>query len=484
MTRCCGFSVAEGGYRGYMTPMAEGNPPLPATPSDLEAALSAAGLGVFAWRASTDLLSISACAAEIIGEPAGDHPNAAGLLYSQTHPEDLATVREALARLAKEGRFEVEFRSVRPKDGRTVWLRVTAVRGGREDGRDVVGVVQNVTALKLEEAQRQRLMVELDHRVKNVLSAVQALASQSARRTTSLDSFLQTFAGRLKAMASANELLTATRWRGAEISHLAAAELGGVAPRQAHWEGPEIYLTPRAANAVSLALHELATNALKYGALTAEKGRVAVEWRRTESGGFELRWTESGGPPVHEPTRRGFGHTLLTQITGRELNGQAQIDYDPGGVRALLCAGPPAIAARTDAAYAPAPSPREPEPAPDQPAQGLQGARVLIVEDAVLLALELETGLEDAGARIVGPAYELGEAMALLDQPIDAAVLDVNLNGQIVTPVALELTRRGGPFVFATGYGGAGAPEGFSAPIIRKPYDVTQVTAAIARLLA
>ena len=109
----------------------------------------------------------------------------------------------------------------------------------------------------------------------------------------------------------------------------------------------------------------------------------------------------------------------------------------------------------------------------------------MIVEDAVLLALALETGLAEAGAEIVGPAYELAEAMSLLDGPIDAAVLDANLNGLSVTPVAEALAARGVPFVFATGYGEAGgAPLGFDAPVIRKPYDVTQVAAAVAALLA
>ncbi|MDP3382909.1 MAG: hypothetical protein Q8S47_06260, partial [Phenylobacterium sp.] len=101
------------------------------------------------------------------------------------------------------------------------------------------------------------------------------------------------------------------------------------------------------------------------------------------------------------------------------------------------------------------------------------------------LAMELETGLSEAGAVVVGPAYELEEALALLDQPLDAAVLDANLNGLSVGPVADILAERGVPFVFATGYGDAGgAPSGFDAPVIRKPYDVTQVTAAVADLLA
>ena len=109
---------------------------------------------------------------------------------------------------------------------------------------------------------------------------------------------------------------------------------------------------------------------------------------------------------------------------------------------------------------------------------------MLIVEDAVLLAMELEGGLAEAGARIIGPAYELEEAMALLDPPIDAAGLDANLSGHSVSPVAEALQKRNVPFVFATGYGDAGgAPGGFDAPVIRKPYDVTQVAAAVAELL-
>jgi CheY-like chemotaxis protein len=286
-------------------------------------------------------------------------------------------------------------------------------------------------------------------------------------------------------MASANELLTAARWRGAAIDHLAAAELGPLAPGQTRWEGPELFLTPRAANALALAFHELAANAVKYGALSMETGRVELRWSRLPDGGFELTWTESGGPRVSQPVRLGFGSTLLQQVTGRELNGHVSVDYRPSGVRVVLRSGPAAVAVRPET-VPDAPAVRTPEAAPTAArAASLQGARVLIVEDAVLLALELETGLSEAGAEVIGPAYELEEAMALLDRPIDAAVLDANLNGRSVTPVAEALARREVPFVFATGYGEAGgAPGGFDAPVIRKPYDVTQVAAAVADLLA
>ncbi|MET0293776.1 MAG: HWE histidine kinase domain-containing protein [Phenylobacterium sp.] len=448
----------------------------------MELALHVAGLGEFEWDRSRDLLIVSDRMAAITGLPAGERPAEGGeTLFRVVHADDLEAVRRCLTvQIAGPEACDVEFR-LAPEGLR--WVRLAATAG--EPGSDcIVGVVQEITERRLEEDQRHTLMAELDHRVKNVLAAVQALAFQTAKRTASLDAFLTTFAGRLKSMGSANELLTAARWRGAAVDHLCAAELGGVAPGQTRWEGPELFLTPRAANALSLALHELATNALKYGALSTEAGRVEVRWSKRPDGGFELTWTESGGPMVRQPDHRGFGSTLLEQVTGRELNGESRVEYRPTGVRVQLRAGPAAVVDRPET-VPDAPEPRAAEAA--QAAAGsadLRGSRVLIVEDAVLLALELETGLSEAGAVVVGPAYELEEAMALLDQPIDAAVLDANLNGRSVTPVAEVLAARGIPFVFATGYGEAGgAPSGFEAPIIRKPYDVTQVAAAVGQLL-
>lgn len=457
---------------------------------ELELALEAAGLGEFQLDLIRDVFVVSPRMAAITGNPAGEHPAKGGAAFDvHVHPDDLLELRRfreaGLGSAATT--YAAEFRHTRPDDGRLIWLRVAGVITRDESGRPtcLTGIVQDVTERRREEEERQHLMAELDHRVKNVLAAVQALAQQTAKRTTSLDSFLQNFGGRLKAMAAANELLTAARWRGAAIDHLASAELGALAPGQTGWTGPELFLTPRAANALALAFHELATNAVKFGALSTETGRVDVRWKRTPDGGFELNWNENGGPRVSPPAKLGFGSTLLEQVTGRELNGDAEVEFHPGGLRACLRAGPQAVAARPEnTPVVPAARQVETIVASSSPAN-LKGSRVLIVEDAVLLALELETGLSEAGAEIVGPAYELEEAMALLDRPIDAAVLDANLNGLSVIPVAEALAQRGIPFVFATGYGeSGGAPGGFNAPVIRKPYDVTQVAAAVAELLA
>lgn len=452
-------------------------------------ALQAAGLGEFEWDFARDVFVVSDRMAAITGIPAGERPALGGAALDEyVHPDDLASFRERrVADSVSANSFNNVFRHIRPDNGRTIWVRVSGVIERDPSGQPtcLMGIVQDVTHERREEEQRHHLMAELDHRVKNVLAAVQALAQQTAKRTTSLDSFLVTFGGRLKSMASANELLTAARWRGAAIDHLASAELGALAPGQTRWEGPELFLTPRAANALSLALHELATNAVKFGALSVETGHVDVRWKARRAGGFELTWTESGGPTVTSPVRRGFGSTLLEQVTPRELNGEVKVDFRPAGVTVRLEAGPQAVAERPDVVPE-VTSNRVTETVPtSRGPTSLKGARVLIVEDAVLLALELETGLSEAGAVVVGPAYELEEAMALLDRPIDAAVLDANLNGRSVSPVAEVLHQRKIPFVFATGYGETGgAPGGFDAPVIRKPYDVTQVAAAVADLLA
>jgi two-component sensor histidine kinase len=382
-------------------------------------------------------------------------------------------------------------------DGRPVGailLEAPGAKGGlAADARamlaDLAAIAAEELARNRDEAERESLVAELDHRIKNVLAVVQSLAAQSARKASSLDSFLKTFAGRLKSLASAHQLLTATRWRGAGMRNIAAAELGGLAPGQTRWQGPDLLLTPRATNAMSLALHELATNAVKFGALSTELGRVEVMWKPTGDGGLELSWTESGGPPVAAPTRHGFGATLLEKVTGRELGGDALIEHCRDGVRATLVAGPSAIAAEAapaaaQVAAAPDVQAHASAGAPAPPgAANISGLRILIVEDALLLALELEAGLAEAGASVAGSAADVEEGLRMARLPLDAAVLDANLNGESVLPVAEALAARGVPFVFATGYGDAKfAPQGFNAPLIKKPYDVTQIAAALAEV--
>jgi len=458
----------------------------------VDLALSAAGLAAYEWDTSNDSVVLNDPVRAMIGW-ADAAPLDRPTFRTMMHPDDRDRIVAAVSeQLAASGRYRVELRIVRRDDGRVIWAASAGALVAAANGRPqrVIGVIQDITARKTEEEERETLVAELDHRVKNVLAAVQSLAAQSARKAASLEGFLKTFAGRLKSMASAHQLLTATRWRGAGMHNIAAAELGGLAPGQTRWSGPDVLLTPRGANAMSLALHELATNAVKFGSLSTEVGRVEVTWRRTGDCGLELQWLESHGPSVGLPTRRGFGSTLLEKVTGRELGGSVRVEYRAEGVRAVLTVGasafapiqPDGAAARPETAgqaiagaSAGAPTARQ--------AIHVQGLRLLIVEDALLLALELEAGLSEAGAEVVGSAADVGEAMRMVDLPIDAAVLDANLNGASVLPVAQALAARGIPFVFATGYGDDKMlPSGFDAPVIRKPYDVTQVAAALSEV--
>jgi len=464
-----------------------------------ELALSAAGMGEFEWDFGRDLFIVSQRMADITGLRAGAVPAERGLFaLGFIHPDDVDAVNATVGeRLLSHGSYRVRYRMIRPDDGRMQWMEssATILRGPEGPVTKVIGVVRDISGGKAEEDEREALVAELDHRVKNVLASVQCLAAQSARKTVSLEAFLKTLAGRLEAMAAAHALLTATRWRGAEIGDIAAAELGGLASGRALWSGPEMVLSPRATNTLTLALHELATNAVKYGALSSEAGRVEVSWRALSRGGFELEWVERGGPPVMAPTRQGFGVTLIERVTGRELGGEARLEFPPEGARATLRAGADALAGRLRGDEVSRPDRAVVERAPEtlvgesrgeRVGANIRGLRVLIVEDSVLLALELETGLIESGAKVVGVAADLDEAWRMLALDFDVAVLDADLAGRSVAPVASALAERGAPFIFATGFdnaGGGAAPQGFDAPVVRKPYNVHQIAAAVVEAL-
>lgn len=185
--------------------------------------------------------------------------------------------------------------------------------------------------------ERQRLLAaELDHRVKNTLATVQALASLTLRSSESPAAFKSSFDARLQAMARGHNLLARRGWEGASLQEIVRetvapyADAGGA---RILASGPDLRLVPAATTTLVMVLHELATNAAKHGALSTAEGRVALEWR-TDGGALELRWTESAGPPVQPPTRRGFGSSLIEQSIASGLGGEARFDFAPTG---LVC---------------------------------------------------------------------------------------------------------------------------------------------------
>jgi CheY-like chemotaxis protein len=180
---------------------------------------------------------------------------------------------------------------------------------------------------------------------------------------------------------------------------------------------------------------------------------------------------------------------LLERVTGRELGGSVVAQYRPDGLRVVISAGPSALAAPSDASHSivraaagSVPSGLDATAAGDPDIRDVRGLRVLLVEDSVLLAVELETALTEAGAEVVGAAATIEEAIRLLDRTFDVVLLDADLNGLSSAPVAAALAERGRPFVLATAYDEvSGFPEEASAPVVRKPYNVEQIASALAR---
>lgn len=197
----------------------------------------------------------------------------------------------------------------------------------------------DITERKENEAHLRLLMRELTHRSKNLLAVIQSMARQTARNVGSVDRFVDQFSARLQALANSHDLLVQEGWRGASLPELVRLELGPYVARaqaQVLADGPDIVLKPEAAQSLGLALHELAENAAKYGALSGPGGRVALTWRRLpalDGNGVELLWSESNGPPVRTPERRGFGTLVIERNLARSLDAEVELTFPPEGVR-------------------------------------------------------------------------------------------------------------------------------------------------------
>jgi two-component sensor histidine kinase/CHASE1-domain containing sensor protein len=199
-----------------------------------------------------------------------------------------------------------------------------------------------VAARRAGQSQRDLLLGELNHRVKNTLATVQSIAAQTLREGKSLRDTRETFESRILALSQTHNLLTEGHWRGVGLADLVRLELApyrGQGEGRLVADGPEITVPPTVAVALGMALHELATNAAKYGALSAAGGRVLVSWRvRPDEARsvLVLDWCEEGGPPVVPPAEQGFGTRLITQGLRRQLNGRVQLDFPPAGLRCRI----------------------------------------------------------------------------------------------------------------------------------------------------
>jgi len=397
---------------------------------------------------------------------------------------------EILAKL-KRGEHIAHYETVRlAKDGRRLNISLSVSPVLDKTGR-IIGaskIARDVTEKKRVEAIQRVLIEELNHRVKNTLAMTQAIASQSLRHARSASDFVESFTGRVQALAKAHSLLTDRKLEGAELTELVREQVTlGVADQRVICSGPMVILGAQPAIHLALVLHELATNARKYGGLSVPQGRLSVKWEVHSSGSrtLLLDWTESGGPQVSAPLTAGFGTTLIER-TLQTHSGEATVRYGVTGVTCKLrlplgeTARPEveaALAALSISAHA--------QVRGQTDGRIFEGRRILIVEDEPLLAMELETNLNALGCKTLRSAATLNAAKAAIgDSGCDAALVDVNLGGRQADELAVALTRKNIPFAFVTGYGREGLPAGFKeAAILSKPFAKEELLVVLAQLL-
>jgi PAS domain S-box-containing protein len=307
----------------------------------LELALRAGRLGNWALDLKTEALVGSEFFRANFGLGPQDAFDRYADLAARVHPEDRARQqREMDAAIENHTDLESEYRTLTP-DGETRWILVRGRAAYDEDASPVrmAGVSLDITARKNADEHQRLLLDELNHRVKNTLATVQSIAIQTGR-TADAASFERAFLARIAALAQAHDLLTEVAWDGASLKDVIARTLAPYKVERAtgrvELSGPNVRLSPNAAVSLTMAFHELATNAGKYGSLSVVTGRVDVAWTVDNALSptvVEIEWRESGGPPVSPPSRRGFGSRLVERGLAREFDGRIELAFMPAGLQ-------------------------------------------------------------------------------------------------------------------------------------------------------
>jgi len=309
----------------------------------LEFALEAGRLGSWEMDIASGRITASEHCRTLFGLGPGDPFEHYDDVAAYVHPEDRdrrhAEIQRAIA-LGED--LEVEYRIKDRGDG----VRWVMARGRATYDQDravsIAGVTLDITELKIAETRQKLLLAEVDHRAKNTLATVQSITAQTLRHVSDPSAFAETFVARIHALSRAHELLTASAWEGADLMEVIRRTVRVHLPDdeqdRVSLSGPSIRLGPNASVTVNMAFHELATNAAKYGALSAATGRVEVRWSLDDGQrDVIVDWRESGGPVVNAPPRRGFGSRLLQDGLPRELGGRVDLQFLPGGLRCVLC---------------------------------------------------------------------------------------------------------------------------------------------------
>ncbi|MBM3547090.1 MAG: PAS domain S-box protein [Alphaproteobacteria bacterium] len=403
-------------------------------------------------------------------------------------PEDRQDEEPGIIERIRRGERVDHYETMRRrKDGTLLDISLT-VSPIRDAGGKVIGaskIARDISQRRQAETTRQLLINELDHRVKNTLASVQAIVQQTLRSTKDPADFAARLSGRIQSMARVHSLLTESTWAGADLRELIRDQLlqGPVDETKLTAWGPAVQLAAQTTLHLALMLHELGTNSIKHGALSATGGWVTVSWTVRDDT-LHLQWEERGGPTVAAPVKRGFGMTLIEQSAQSE-GGRAQMLVDAKGVTwQIELPLPPSRAKAPSVAGAELVSPAAGASEAAKPRPALAGRRLLVIEDEPLIALAIVATLESAGAEVARPAGNEKEALrAIGEGTFDGAMLDANLHGRSVGEIAAALTRRQIPFVFVTGYGRQALPDSFRhIPLVAKPFSDRELIEAAAAL--
>lgn len=452
----------------------------------LRLASEAARLGTFEYDQSEQSLQWSQNIAEILHVPVPEHQRFDAFI-DLVHADDRDSVRSYFkAANFAETTAELEFRIISVRGDAWVLTRARAFKSKSGGPIRVIGTLLDITERKSADSHQQLLMAELDHRVKNILANVAAIARLSSSNATSINTFASALDGRIHAMSAAHDLLRQSSWTGVDLHKLVAGALEPFRSRTDNdiaIEGDRVRLTSKFAQSMALVLHELVTNAVKHGALSASGGKVSVVWSRiaTDDGEkIRFAWKERGGPPCAKPIRKGFGLTVIRSASS-ECGGQANMELSAEGFEFSFEGD---LTARTQMV-----SPRHisivPKRAIPSSTEPSKGCTILLIEDEALIAMQLKLDLEEDGHVVVGPIAKLSDALrAAAESEFDIALIDINLGADNSAPVAEILDRRHVPFAFTTGYNDLI----FMPPVLReyphltKPYNPADVKDLVAKL--
>ena len=393
-------------------------------------------------------------------------------LRALIHTEDWARLQAAFAAGAEAHAHQTEFRVLRP-NGESRWC-IGAAAANVDGANRVVrvsGVTVDITEIKEAEERRILLVKEVDHRARNALAVVQSIVRLT--KAKSIDAYVSAIEGRIGALSTAHALLSESRWEGADLGGLLEEELAPYRSSESErisMAGPAVFLQPAIAQIVALVLHELATNAAKYGALSTTSGRVRLTWQ-LRSNELVLEWEESGGPSVRPPSSKGYGTKVISASVERQLGGRATFDWRPEGLCFTLSV-PSGEKAKLPESVLSRRSPTERDKCVAL-GKEIAGNRILLVEDEALVGMMMSDMLTDLGFQVIGPYGRVGDALAAAGrEDFHAAVLDVNLGGGLVYPVADLIAARGMPLIFLTGYGAEGIDSRFAhVPVLQKPIE-------------